>query len=135
MSSTRRVFLQKSALAGAFTFAGPLEAFMTRLRPEGDAHLRLDGYGPLAAVKDETTGLALLELPEGFRYSTYGWTGDPLDNGEFTPGAHDGMAAFRGEGSRVLIIRNHEETDRTDVRPGNQLRRGRRRRHDDDRVR
>jgi secreted PhoX family phosphatase len=111
MSSTRRVFIQKSAMAGAFTFAGPLEALTARLVPEPDAILRVDGYGPLAAVKDDTTGLGLLELPDGFRYSSYGWTGDPLANGKFTPGAHDGMAAFRGEGSRVLLVRNHEETE------------------------
>jgi secreted PhoX family phosphatase len=61
-------------------------------------------------IKDETTGLPLLEMPEGFRYISYGWTGDPLEGGRFTPGAHDGMAAFAGPDGRVLIIRNHEES-------------------------
>jgi hypothetical protein len=27
-------------------------------------------------VRDETTGLPLIELPEGFRYVSFGWTGD-----------------------------------------------------------
>ncbi|MDE0103395.1 MAG: DUF839 domain-containing protein [Bryobacterales bacterium] len=66
------------------------------------------GYGPLRPVRDETTGLELLHLPPGFRYLTFGWTGDPLDDGSPTPGAHDGMAAFAGAGSRVRLVRNHE---------------------------
>lgn len=111
MRLTRRRFLNQSALAGAFTLAGPLQAFAGRLvSPSDPRQNRPPGYGPLAPVKDLTTGLALLELPAGFRYASFGWTGDPLANGIGTPGAHDGMAAFRGDGSRVLIIRNHEET-------------------------
>ncbi|MEE1929262.1 alkaline phosphatase PhoX [Streptomyces sp. TRM 70351] len=65
------------------------------------------GYGPLRPVKDETTGLELLALPRGFEYVTYGWTNDPMDDGVRTPGAHDGMAAFR-HGDRVHLVRNHE---------------------------
>ena len=33
------------------------------------------GYGPLSPVADDVTGLYLLELPEGFTYKSYGWTG------------------------------------------------------------
>ncbi len=111
MSFTRRAFLRQAALTGGFTIAGPLEALMARAA-DGRRwpQLRMDGYGPLAPVKDETTGLTLLALPDRFRYLTFGWTGDPLEGGKFTPGAHDGMAAFKGPGSRVLLIRNHEES-------------------------
>lgn len=66
------------------------------------------GYGPLAPVSDETTGLRLLELPTGFRYLSFGWTGDPLEDGSVTPRAHDGMCAFPAEPGRVRLIRNHE---------------------------
>ena len=69
------------------------------------------GYGPLQPVRDETTGLPLLELPAGFRYLSFGWTGDPLAGGLVTPPAHDGMAAFAGEGSRIRLVRNHEVRD------------------------
>lgn len=111
MRLTRRRFINQSALAGAFTIAGPLQAFAARLAPAPDRRQGpSQGYGLLAPVKDETTGLALLELPPGFRYASFGWTGDSLDNGASTPGAHDGMAAFRGDGTRVLLVRNHEET-------------------------
>lgn len=59
-------------------------------------------------MKDATTGLPLLELPEGFRYLTFGWTGDEMSNGKPTPPAHDGMAAFTGEDDTVVLVRNHE---------------------------
>lgn len=64
--------------------------------------------GPLAPVRDETTGLPLLWLPPGFRYLTMGWNGDPQDDGELTPNAHDGMAAFAIGAGRARLIRNHE---------------------------
>ena len=66
------------------------------------------GYGPLRPLRDETTGLPLLHLPEGFRYLSFGWKGDPLQGGLRTPGAHDGMAAFASSGSRIRLVRNHE---------------------------
>jgi hypothetical protein len=66
------------------------------------------GYGPLRPIRDETTGLPLLHLPAGFRYLTFGWTGDPLADGRPTPPAHDGMAAFAAAGSRIRLVRNHE---------------------------
>ncbi|MDP2317711.1 MAG: DUF839 domain-containing protein [Acidobacteriota bacterium] len=50
----------------------------------------------LQPINDDATGLPLLHLPEGFRYRSFGWTGDPLDSGARTPGAHDGMAASTG---------------------------------------
>ena len=66
------------------------------------------GYGPLQPVNDATTGLPLLHLPAGFRYLSFGWTGDPLADGLATPGAHDGMAAFAGASGRTRLVRNHE---------------------------
>ena len=33
------------------------------------------GYGPLFTTLDQTTGLPLIALPEGFKYLTFGWTG------------------------------------------------------------
>ena len=79
-------------------------------RVEGIEPRRLEGgYGPLHPVNDETTGLPLLHLPAGFRYVSFGWTGDPLRGGLVTPGAHDGMAAFPLPGSnRIQLVRNHE---------------------------
>ncbi len=110
---TRRAFLRSSgATAGAAVLAGPLvglqlqQAAGARPRPE-------HGYGPLLATTDRTTGLPLLRLPRGFSYQSFGWSGDPMDDGTPTPDRHDGMAVVesrRGRGGRseLVLIRNHE---------------------------
>ncbi|MFC0678986.1 alkaline phosphatase PhoX [Lysobacter korlensis] len=79
-------------------------------------------YGPLAPVADQTTGLPLLQLPNGFSYQSFGWTGDLMSDGQPCPGRHDGMAVMsahgrgraplilrgRGRGAEMVLIRNHE---------------------------
>ncbi|MDE0626559.1 MAG: DUF839 domain-containing protein [Bryobacterales bacterium] len=102
----RRQFLALNCgLAGAAT----LGSLACRNGAEGEAKRRdLASYGPLQPAKDEATGLPLLHLPAGFRYVSFGWTGDPLRGGVHTPGAHDGMAAFASSGSRIRLVRNHE---------------------------
>ena len=68
------------------------------------------GFGPLRPVKDEATGLPLLQLPEGFRYLSFGWRGDDLTTGGKTPALHDGMAVVREQESVATLCRNHEVT-------------------------
>ena len=69
------------------------------------------GLAPaLRPSADEATGLSLLQLPEGFRYSSLGWTGDAMTDGRPTPPMHDGMAVVRARGDRLTLIRNHEIT-------------------------
>jgi uncharacterized protein len=106
----RRRFLTSSALAaGAFAVARPFDGLMAQ-GPQGGPNDRKHSpdYGPLVEAIDETTGLPLLLLPEGFRYLSLGWTGDMMSDGIVTPGAHDGMAAFRSSHRHVLLVRNHE---------------------------
>jgi secreted PhoX family phosphatase len=102
----RRSFLLHGA-AAAGALALPLNALTEKTLAAG---LREDapGYGPLQPIADETTGLPLLLLPEGFRYFSFGWTGDPLEDGRATPSAHDGMAAIRTYRGFTRIVRNHE---------------------------
>ena len=76
----RRSFLKSAgALAAA---AIPLTALNARAQdPVHKGGLRRGqtaGYGPLFPTLDATTGLPLIALPEGFRYKTFGWTGDAL---------------------------------------------------------
>ena len=106
ITTNRRTFLTRAALAGGAAIIVPFEALRARLRDGalGDAPV----YGPLAPVADGTTGLPLLQLPEGFRYVSFGWSGDPLEGGGVTPAAHDGMAAFAGADGLVHLVRNHE---------------------------
>lgn len=104
----RRSFLRGAAAA---TAAMPFHALLARAAEpphRGLARGKTAGYGPLVATLDETTGLPLLLLPEGFRYMSFGWTGDPLSSGAPTPSAHDGMAAFTAGRNRVRLVRNHE---------------------------
>ena len=108
----RRTFL---SLTGAALGAAPFHALAGRAaaatRGQSSRTGRTPaeiGYGPLHPMRDERTGLPLLHLPAGFRYLTFGWTGDPLADGRPTPDSHDGMAAFAGTGSRIRLIRNHE---------------------------
>jgi secreted PhoX family phosphatase len=106
----RRSFLKSAAVTA--TAAVPFTAFIQRSAAQGhQGGVRRGhtvGYGPLFPTPDQTTGLPLLMLPEGFKYLSFGWTGDLLDDGRPTPGAHDGMAAFAAGRGRVRLIRNHE---------------------------
>jgi uncharacterized protein len=101
----RRRFLKSAASAMATV---PLGAFMTRVAA-GERRPWDATYGPLVEAIDETTGLPLLLLPEGFRYASFGWTGDPMANGMPTPGLHDGMAAYAAGTGMVRLVRNHEQ--------------------------
>ena len=71
-------------------------------------------YGPVSPVKDQITGLPLLQLPAGFSYQTFGWSGDTMSDGRPNPTNHDGMAVVRsrivGGKPEMTLIRNHEVT-------------------------
>ncbi len=92
-----------SLMAGGATLSA-LQAFGSRPARAADLN-----YGPLSPVIDETTGLPLLQLPQGFQYMSYGWRGDMMRDGIPTPGAHDGMAVVRATGSNLTLVRNHEQ--------------------------
>ena len=100
----RRSFLKNAAVTAAATL--PFSALVGRVHAKQSA--QGVGYGALLPTADETTGLSLLMLPEGFRYLSFGWTGDQMSNGSPTPGAHDGMAALHYRGNTVRLVRNHE---------------------------
>ncbi|MBD3671964.1 MAG: DUF839 domain-containing protein [Planctomycetaceae bacterium] len=104
-SVNRRAFLKLSAFSLG---CGSLPNAFGRLSAQQkSADTALD-YGPLRPVKDDVTGLPLLELPEAFRYVSYGWTGDEMEDGAKTPGAHDGMAVIQNEQGILTLCRNHE---------------------------
>ena len=103
----RRNFLQTSAALATGVALSDLFGEVLGRVACGDEVRKL-GWGPLRPVKDEATGLELLNLPEGFRYVSFGWTGDPLEGGAVTPGIHDGMAVIAQHGPVVTLCRNHE---------------------------
>ncbi len=97
-----------SALAGT----GLVAAFsgLAARRAGGVTAPYSEDYGPLEPRADRSTGLELLLLPPGFEYWSYGWTGDPLDDGSPTPPAHDGMGIADVQSDRIVLVRNHENS-------------------------
>ncbi|WP_256669886.1 PhoX family phosphatase [Pseudomonas sp. OIL-1] len=112
-TSRRNLLKGGMALAAAVPFVTTLQAFATRQAHAANPLPRMAGpYGRLKAVKDMTTGLELLQLPDGFNYKTFSWTGDLMIDGQPVPGSHDGMGVVgvnKGRGGReIVLIRNHE---------------------------
>ncbi|MDV3237223.1 MAG: PhoX family protein [Gammaproteobacteria bacterium] len=114
---SRRQMLKGSAAAMALGAIGSLGALYSRqasAAASGATRLApVPGpYGPLAPVADRATGLELLQLPRGFSYTSLGWTGDLMDDGQPVPDRHDGMAVLqhrRDDGNgQTVIVRNHE---------------------------
>jgi secreted PhoX family phosphatase len=105
-ASSRRQFI-KAGLAGAGAISIGLFAW-TRNQALRQGRGIAESMGPVRAVADETTGLPLLLLPEGFRYRTFSWAGSELHDGHRVPGAADGMGVVKQEGSRITLVRNHE---------------------------
>ena len=116
LSMDRRSLLKSgAALAASASVAAPLEAFARRGSPAAfDAPLP-SPYGPIAPVLDDETGLPLLQLPKGFSYRSFGWTGDLMENGQPTPPSHDGMAVVEERGPLTVLIRNHESANARDL--------------------
>jgi uncharacterized protein len=90
--SSRRSFLKRSAVGAGALWTASLNSFMVR-RAEGSP-LAPSPYGPISPKNDEATGLPLIQLPDGFRYISYSWTGDLLSDGVKCPALHDGMAVI-----------------------------------------
>ncbi|MDB4680048.1 PhoX family protein [Planctomycetaceae bacterium] len=101
----RRSFLKMTAFSLG---CGSLTNAFQQLSAESKFDSQALSYGPLSAVEDQTTGLPLLELPEGFRYSTFCWSRDEMSDGTITPGAHDGMGVIQEDCGILTLCRNHE---------------------------
>ncbi|MDO9223189.1 MAG: DUF839 domain-containing protein [Caulobacter sp.] len=99
MNLNRRSLL--GATAASLAFAG-----FARAQTAPETYLNeVEGYGPL---KPDPNGI--FELPEGFSYRVVSFAGQTMDDGYVVPGRADGMACFPGRGSRVILMRNHENT-------------------------
>jgi uncharacterized protein len=110
---SRRSFLNGlSGVAAAGLSISPFEALGAREAGATGRHHDED-YGPLAPVRDDSTGLPLLQLPRGFTYQSFGWTGDRIAGARATPPFHDGMAVVDRRRHILALVRNHED-DRSD---------------------
>ena len=135
-SPDRRSLLKGSGAAIAAAFAGPLAALAARTAEASatsgcvaaTSSVLVDSpYGLTAPVNDLTTGLPLIELPQGFTYKSYGWRGDVMSDGLLTPAAHDGMGVVVsrrvGRSQEIILVRNHEQS--TSTNPANIIGAGR----------
>lgn len=113
----RRRILQSGGALAASGFLGSMSALYSQRAQAAVGGKQVvsapSPYGPLSATLDTTTGLPLLQLPAGFSYKSYGWTGDPMTLGSRpTPSNHDGMAVVAsrpfGRGLEYTLVRNHE---------------------------
>ena len=102
----RRDFVKGTGVAAAST------AFLAMASRANAASLPYtDTYGELIPTVDKATGLTLLALPEGFEYTSYGWTGQTQADGLPTPTDHDGMAVVASRGTVISLVRNHEQSE------------------------
>ena len=101
----RRTLLRRGLAAGGGLAAlGPLHALGAQVAHGANAK-RGVGYGPLVDKGD-------LWLPAAFEYAVIQRQGEPMSDGNPVPGIFDGMAAYRGKGGTVVLIRNHENRRR-----------------------
>jgi len=110
----RRAFLARGA-AGMVSVAA-VERLVARsalAKKEPDAAF---GYGPPQRMADQR-GMEVLALPAGFSYVTFGHIGSTMSDGNVTPLALDGMAAFAhpDDDRLVRLIRNHEDRNKPGV--------------------
>ncbi|WP_237133069.1 PhoX family protein [Pseudohongiella sp. O18] len=110
---SRRNFLRGSAMTAALVSSPLVQAFQSlstrQVSAGGPASRRMDSpYGPIRPVKDEVTGLELLQLPEGFSYASLSWAGDAMADGNPVPARHDGMGVIAVDDDTIILVRNHE---------------------------
>jgi secreted PhoX family phosphatase len=106
----RRTFLRHSAgTAAAATIALRTLGAHAAWATEGSSTaVEPDGYGPLRRRRSANTREELLALPAGFHYAVISQANEVMSDGNPTPIAFDGMAAFEGPDRSVRLIRNHE---------------------------
>lgn len=112
---SRRGFLRSSGtLAGAAVLAPSLQGLVacTRTATTGTTARSVQraargdgGYGLLRIAGPE------LSLPPGFSYTVISRPGQMMADGNPTPTAFDGMAAFSLANGNIRLIRNHENRD------------------------
>jgi secreted PhoX family phosphatase len=104
----RTVLRGAAAAAGGALLGGPFAGFVARSAAQAD-ETNAD-FRELRAIPDLRDGVVRLWLPKDFQYRSFHDTELPvvLDDGTNLPGRHDGMAAFRGPGGNILLVRNHE---------------------------
>ena len=113
----RRAFIARgiAATGGGALSAVALDRLALRAALADKSGRHRSSYGEPTPKQDQR-GIEVLALPAGFSYVTFGYIGSQMSDGNQTPLALDGMAAFHGPRGTVRLIRNHE--DRNDPGKG-----------------
>lgn len=111
-TTDRRTFLRQGTIGAGALWTLSLHDLMQEQR-HGSPDIA-NPYGPVRPKVDGTTGLSLLQLPDGFRYVSYGWTGDVMADGVKTPALHDGMAVVAPFDDDLDRGRGRDTHDRSD---------------------
>jgi hypothetical protein len=110
--TNRRDMLKAFSAAGLTSLSSTLFSYAERGYAKvqaGETKAMVSGdYGPISPCKDETTGMELLKLPEGFTYHSFNWTGEMMDDGVAIPMNHDGMCVLSSDENETILCRNHE---------------------------
>ena len=85
LRSDRRTFMRRGAMGAGAVWVLSLQELAARGGHRGPIINGVSPYGPIGPKNDETTGLELLKLPDGFRYWSYSWTGDVMSDGVALP--------------------------------------------------
>ena len=106
----RRTFIGRGAAVAASGLMTSVALERLQTRTASASPQSGEGYGDLLPVAEAgTDGREILALPAGFAYVVFGKIGSTMTDGNPTPLALDGMAAFRGLNGQVRLIRNHED--------------------------
>jgi secreted PhoX family phosphatase len=114
---SRRSFLRRGAvLAGGALVTPAVLQSLALLGTKGRVYAASGdgGYGPLFPTADLRDGVLRISLPAGFQYRSFGVAGTLMSDGNLTPLAHDGMAAYR-HGRTIRLVRNHEDRNAPDM--------------------
>lgn len=103
MSLSRRGLLA----TGSATLAFAGFARLAQAQSEVTYLNEVEGYGPLL---DDP--FRVMDLPQGFSYRVVSQVGQTMVDGLVVPGNFDGMGCFDLGGSRVALVRNHENRPR-----------------------
>jgi len=101
-------YSRRDVLKGSATVAASSAIVALASKAQAASLPYTSSYGALSPTADKATGLPLISLPEGFEYTSYGWTGQIQADQLPTPTDHDGMAVVAAKGNVVAIVRNHE---------------------------
>jgi hypothetical protein len=102
MTLSRRKFLTIATTGGtSFVLASQFKNFY--LRSARGQSIQTKGFGEL--IPDPQ---GILDLPKGFQYKILSRLDNKMTDGTKVPNNADGMAVFRGERGKIVLIRNHE---------------------------